>query len=67
MKQIIAKISDGKVRLTGNGTFSLKDKIKKYGFTWKDGAWEGPEAKLDTVVSYVKNFKSGEIEIGLAK
>ena len=60
MKQIIAKISDGKVRLTGNGTYDIKSKIKKYGFTWKDGAWEGPEAKFDTMVSYVKNFKNNE-------
>ena len=45
MKQIMAKISDGKVRLTGNGTFGIKDKIKKYGTgRWKDGRppWEGP-------------------------
>lgn len=63
MKKIIVKISDGKARLTGSGTYGIKDKLKKYGFIWKDGAWEGSQEKLETVASYIKNFKYDEIQL----
>ena len=63
MKQIKVKVENGKVRLTGNGAYEIKDKIKKYGFVWKDGAWEGSEDKLATVANYVENFKHDKIEI----
>lgn len=63
MKYITANINNEKVRLEGNGTYGIKDKLKKYGFIWKDGAWEAPKEKLEIVKKYIKNFKNDKLEL----
>ena len=64
-KLVILKKDDGTVSLSGNGTFEIKAKIKKYGFAFDfdQKAWIGDVDKLETLEKYIKKFKNGRFEI----
>uniref|UniRef100_A0A6M3JEE0 Uncharacterized protein n=1 Tax=viral metagenome TaxID=1070528 RepID=A0A6M3JEE0_9ZZZZ len=65
MKKLIVRKTGEEIRLSGPGVFEMKDKIKKYGFTFdlNTKEWVGTEEAFEIVKKYVGNFKSNKIEI----
>lgn len=65
MTIITVRKENGKIVLTGNGTFEIKNQIKKYGFSfdWNEKKWIGTDEMLEILEKYINNFKSSKIEL----